>query len=140
MAANNLNHETGTAIHDWRSDLATIITTRLSNSYHAMRRRASGKDYENFRRAIGVLLTHLTPAIENGRPESFAEFVSNGDALSTALGLSTADFRIVLEQVRRTLKQHLPGQQGVMASEYIGFALAKQMIGSHNAQLQNIAA
>jgi hypothetical protein len=42
-----------------------------------------------------------------------------------AMRLSAADRKITLEQMRVTLRQHLPGPRGELAYEYVELALAR---------------
>jgi hypothetical protein len=125
MATTDLHHETATTIQEWRSGLGLMVTTRLYENHPDLRRRFGEAGRIVFRQTVETLLAHLESATLRGRPELFADYVTDDDAVPANIGLNAADLGTTLEQMRDTLRHHLPGPRGELAYEYVELGLAR---------------
>ena len=140
MIATNLHHETCATLKEWRADLGSMTATRLYANRPDLRQSYGKTAHARFRQTVETLLAHLELAILRDRPGLFADYVSDGDALPADISLNAADLGTTLEQMRDTLRQHLPGPRGELAHEYVEFALARHTGHSRSDQPQRNAA
>ena len=141
MTTNNLHRETAATLKEWRVELASMAATRCYANHTDLRRRYGKTRHTRFQQIIETLLAHLTLAIQQGRPALFADYVLDDDARPARGGLRPAQLTIVLEQMRGTLRQYLPGPRGKLAYESLEFALARHIRSCNRSDqpLRNVA-
>ena len=108
----DFHEKPGSAVYDWRPELASTITTRLYEQHPVLHRHCGRKEHMRARQAVESLLAHLSTAMRLEQPKSFADVVAHGDALSVITSLSMVDRGTALRQIHNTVKGSLPGLRG----------------------------
>jgi hypothetical protein len=140
MTIPKLYLETGATIHNWRAGLSLEVATNLRNTHADLRERFGNQSIAVFRQTVDILLAQLEVATLRGRPALFADYVIDDDEMPAAMRLSAADLELTLEQMRDTLRRHMPQRHGELAHEYVEFALARHIQRSCRDQAQRNAA
>jgi len=124
MNKSSLREESGSMIYDWRPDLAPKIVTRILHDHSALQKHRL-EDRSRIRRAVEILLAHLGSAIRLARPQAFADYLADTDALPSAINRGSLDRVMVLKQMRDSLTHYTPEMRARLARGFIQLALSR---------------
>ena len=129
MSKPDVRENSGTMMYDWRPDLAPTIANRVLHD-HAVPHKAGRA---RVRRAVETMLAHLGRAIRLARPEAFADYMIDSDALPSIVNHGDLNRVTVLKQMRESLASYLPELRARLARGFIQLALSRCAIrGIHH--------